>query len=69
MKMLDIDIKNVKDLSKLTKSEAYEFLKDGVPIVCRVSSREFQQVFKEQELDALIRLESCGIYNALEFYL
>lgn len=69
MKMLDIDIKDVKDLTKLTRNEAYEFLRDGVPIVCRVSSREFQKVFKEQELDALVRLEACGIYNALEFYL
>ena len=42
MKMLAIDVDNVKDMTKMTKSDAYEFLKDGVHIVCRVSPREFQ---------------------------
>lgn len=69
MKMLAIDVDNVKDMTKMTKSDAYEFLKDGVHIVCRVSPREFQEVFEEKELDALVRLESLNVYGTLEFYL
>ena len=68
MKMLDMDSKDVKKLTKLTKEEAYQFLEKGMSCICRVSSREFQQVVQKSELQQLERLEDMGIYKKLEFY-
>lgn len=68
MRMLDIDIHDVGKLTKMTEKEAYQFLKDGVHIVCQVSPREFHEVFNVSELDCLVRLETMGIYKALEYY-
>ena len=70
MKMLNIETKQqVNDLNKISRGEAYQFLEEGVSIVCRVSSREFQQVFNMRELGNLERLEQMRIYDELEFYL
>lgn len=68
MRMLSLDVHDVKNLTKMTQDEAYQFLNDGVHIICRVSPREFQEVYNVQELDGLVRLETMEIYRALEYY-
>lgn len=69
MKMLNIDVHDVKDLTKMTQDEAYQFLKDGIHVICRVSPRDFQEVYNVQELDGLVHLREMRIYDSLEYYM
>lgn len=69
MRMLNIDLKDTNKLSRITRDEAYEFLSVGVPIVCRVSSREFQEVDQIVELENIERLRGMKVYDLLELYL
>ena len=69
MKMLNIDIKDLKDLGKISKEEAFEFLKEGEPIVCRVSMRDFYEITNISDLECQIKLGETGIYDKLEYYI
>ena len=68
MRMLDLDVDDMKDLSEITEKEALEFLEVGEQIVCRTNSRDFRELFKVEELQRLSKLKEEGIYNHLEFY-
>lgn len=68
MRMLDLDVDDMKDLSEITEKEALEFLEVGEQIVCRTSNRDFQELSKVEELQRLSKLKEEGIYNHLEFY-
>lgn len=68
MRMLDLDVDDMKELSEITEKEALEFLEIGEQIVCRTNSRDFQELSKVEELQRLSKLKEEGIYNHLEFY-
>lgn len=68
MRMLDLDVDDMKELSEITEKEALEFLELGEQIVCRTNSRDFQELSKVEELQRLSKLKEEGIYNHLEFY-
>ncbi len=68
MRMLDLDVDDMKDLSEITEKEALEFLEVGEQIVCRTNSRDFRELSKVEELQRLSKLKEEGIYNHLEFY-
>lgn len=68
MRMLDLDVDDMKELSEITEKEALEFLEIGEQIVCRTNSRDFRELSKVEELQRLSILKEEGIYNHLEFY-
>ncbi len=68
MRMLDLDVDDMKELSEITEKEALEFLEIGEQIVCRTNSRDFRELSKVEELQRLSKLKEEGIYNHLEFY-
>lgn len=68
MRMLDLDVDDMKELSEITEKEALEFLEIGEQIVCRTNSRDFSELSKVEELQRLSKLKEEGIYNHLEFY-
>lgn len=69
MRMLDLDLEDLKDLSEITEKEAFEFLKEGEQIVCRTNNRDFRELSIVEELSRFLRLKEEGIYNNLKFYI
>lgn len=69
MRMLDIDVSELKNLTKVTESEALEFLNEGVPIICRTSARNFREIQKITEYEYQKNLKEQGIHDFLELYI
>lgn len=69
MKMLNLDAGDAKNLNKISKEEALEFVNEGVAIICQTSRRDFYKVDKTSDLNQAIRLESLGVYDPLKFYI
>ena len=44
MKMLEMDMEDLQELSKISKEEALEFVAEGLPIICQTSRRDFYQI-------------------------
>lgn len=69
MKMLDLDLEDLKDLSEITEKEAFEFLKEGEQIVCQTNKRDFRELSNVEELQRILRLKEEEIYSNLRFYI
>ncbi len=68
MRMLDLDVDDIRDLSEITEKEAKEFLEVDEQIVCRTNSRDFRELSKVDELQRVLKLKEEGIYSNLKFY-
>lgn len=69
MKMLDIDVSELDELSKVAESEALEFLNDGVEVICRIHPREFIGLSKKSEFEQCKKLQEEKIYDSLQFFI
>ena len=69
MKMLELDIDDLKDLSEITEGEALEFLELGEQIVCQTNTRDFHEISKVDDLKRVLKLKEEGIYSNLKYYL
>ncbi len=70
MKMLAYDVDAIgKELHKVTKEEALEYLEAGVPVVCRIHQREFVELNTEADLKQCEYLKEEGIYEKTELYI
>lgn len=69
MKMLDMDVSELQDLSKVTLNEALKFLKEGVCVICRIHPREFVEIKSEDELEKCKKLKEEGIYDLMEVFI
>lgn len=69
MRMLDLDVDDLKEMSEITQKEALEFLEIGEQIVCRTNSRDFRELSNVDEMQRLLKLKEEGIYSNLKFYL
>ena len=69
MRMLDINVREIKDLVKLTEEEAFEYLNEWVHVVCRVNSREFLEISNTSELQQSKRLKEQKIYEFFQLFL
>ena len=68
MKMLDMDVSEMNELTKIEKNEALEFLEAGVDIICRTDRRDFYKVSKISDLKQCIKLAEDGVYDLLQFF-
>lgn len=69
MRMLDLDVDNLKEMSEITQKEALEFLEIGEQIICRTNSRDFRELSNVDEMQRLLKLKEEGIYSNLKFYI
>ena len=69
MKMLEMDMEDLQELSRISKEEALEFVAEGLPIICQTSRRDFYQIENTSDLNQAIHLESLEVYDLLKFYL
>ena len=69
MRMLDMDLSELKNLSKVTEKEALEFLKEGVEVICRIHPREFVELRTESDLYQCKKLKEEKIYELMELFI
>ena len=70
MRMLAYDVDAIdKELHKVRKEEALEYLEAGVPVVCRIHQREFVELNTEADLKQCEYLKEEGIYEKTELYI
>lgn len=69
MRMLDLDVDDLKEMSEITQKEALEFLEIGEQIICRTNSRDFRELSNVDEMQRLLKLKEEGIYSNLKFYI
>lgn len=65
--MLDLEFDEVPK-KRATENEAREHLATGVPVVCKVTDRDWYEIHSEKELDDLKALAKQGVYGSLKFY-
>ena len=68
MRMLDMQVSELEQLSKLTESEAAEFVAEGVKVICQIG-RDIYEVWEVAKLNQLIALRNSGVYSSLKFYI
>ncbi len=69
MQKTTYDIKDVERLTKIDESTAREFIEEDIPVIIRVSSREFQRADNISDLEQLKRLKEMSVYDMLQYYL
>lgn len=65
----DISVDDVKDLSVLTEEDAFQFLESGVPIILRLTSRNFYEVSNVEELKLKIKEHHRGAHEYFSIYM
>ena len=69
MRMLDIDVSEIDELSKITENEALDFLEEGVEVICRINSRDFMELTNKLDLEQCKKLKEEQIYDRMELYI
>ena len=67
MRMLDLEFEQLPNKS-VTENEARQHLAASVPVACRVTDRDYYELYSEKELESVKSLAKQGIYSSLKFY-
>ncbi len=67
MRMLDLEFEKVPK-KEVTERKAREQLTAGVPVVCKVTDRDWYELYSEKEINSLTNLAKQGVYTSLKFF-
>lgn len=67
MRMLDLEFDRMPN-KMVTEKEARKHLAAGIPVVCRLTEREWYEIYSEEELERFNTLVKEGVYVSLKFY-
>jgi hypothetical protein len=68
MKLLNLDMKDTKDMTELSSNEARKWVEEGKNIICQ-DDRDFYELSNANELTNMQHLETCGVYSTLKYYI
>jgi hypothetical protein len=68
MKLLDMDVKDIKEIKPIALNEAIERVTKGATIICQ-NKRDFFELSNETEMLNIRRLEKIGVYSELKYYI
>ena len=69
MRATNIDVKDLKKLSKITEIEALKFLQEGRSIIYRSKMREFLNIADKPEFERAKRLYEQKVFDLFELYI
>lgn len=69
MKVLPLEVSDLKYLSRVNEEETLEFLRNGLPVILQTRNREFFEVTKEEDYHFAKSLYEQGVYDCFNAYI